>query len=350
MTPLEWFFFLFFVGCSGFLAASEVALLSLSRFQLRSLKEEAHPGYRKIKNILLDPPGLLITLLLCNEIINIAISAWITKITTEHHPQSLWISHALYSMLFTVPCILLFCEITPKIIGIRVNRIVAILSITPLTWIHQLLTPIRLVLKKLVTFFSQLDAQVFAKPEEPSEILRESDFLLMVEEGYKAGSIQAKELELIKKVFTLDHTSVAEIYTPLSQVLFLPSNTSIQNALTLVQKKRYSRIPVTSINRKEVLGILYSKDLLKVKKNTTDLQSSILTKIRKPLFVYSHLKVNTLFRRFKKYKTHMAIVKNAQEKILGIVTMNDVLDTLFENFLPEEAPKTKNNTDQKAKN
>jgi putative hemolysin len=194
-------------------------------------------------------------------------------------------------------------------------------------------------LKKLVALFSQLDTQVFSQTQEKSEILKESDFLLMLEEGYKAGSIQEKELELIKKVFALDNTNVSEIYTPLSQVLFLPANTSIQTALTLVQKKRHSRIPVTTLNRKEVLGILYSKDLLKVKKNATELQATILTQIRKPFFVYSHLKVNTLFRKFKKYKTHMAIVKNAQEKILGIVTMNDVLDTLFENFLPDEPPK-----------
>src|SRR6185437_13467379 len=99
------------------------------------------------------------------------------------------------------------------------------------------------------------------------------------------GAIQENEMELIRNVFALDNTTVGEIATPLSKVLSLSMNTTIKGALNAVRSQKYSRIPVTGNNRKEVIGILYSKDLLRSKLQPDASSTSIASLMRKPFFV-----------------------------------------------------------------
>jgi CBS domain containing-hemolysin-like protein len=88
-------------------------------------------------------------------------------------------------------------------------------------------------------------------------------------------------------------------------------------------------------NKKEVVGVLYSKDLLRTKLNHHFAEASIASLMRKPHFVQGTMKVNSLFRTFKKNKTHMAIVKNRLGEITGVVTMSDILDELFEDLFTD---------------
>lgn len=87
MESYETLLCVFLVGISAYMSASEIALFSLSRFQLRTLKENFRPRYRKIKNLLADPGGLLITILVVNEMVNIALSAIITEAVAYSHWQ-----------------------------------------------------------------------------------------------------------------------------------------------------------------------------------------------------------------------------------------------------------------------
>jgi len=332
MTSLELLACLMLIFMSAFMGASEIALFSLSRFQLRALKEDFRPIHRKIKRLLADPAGILITILVVNEVVNISISSLITEAVSRSHfevPEQLlsiprWILEAFLGILVSSPIILLLCEVTPKVIASKINQLVATATVGPLSAIYDFLKPVRFLLRRILGLFSS------HTPSDDS-FLRESDFLMLVEEGHKEGAIQESELELIRNVFQLDSTTVGDIYTPLSQVLTLPSITTVSEALTAIRSQRYSRIPITGINRKEIVGILYSKDLLRSKL----LQEGSLTVanlMRKPFFASPTLKLDALFRKFKLQKNHMAIVKSAHGEISGIVTMSDILDTLFENL------------------
>src|SRR4051812_38587687 len=114
------------------MSGSEIALFSLSRFQIRELKEHFRPAYRKIKKLLGDPGGLLITILVTNELVNISLSTLIAEAISESWRddrrgglRSLtgwilpgvpdWIAQALIGTLITAPIVLFLCEITPKV-------------------------------------------------------------------------------------------------------------------------------------------------------------------------------------------------------------------------------------------
>lgn len=333
---------------SAFMSASETALFSLSRFQLRSLKENFRPTHRKIKKLLSDPGGLLITVLMMNEVLNIALSTIITGAISQrtsfqipHFPDCPeWLVETIVGTVVTAPIILIFCEVTPKVIAAKINQVVATLTASPLNLIYEIFKPLRFLLKQVIRIISQPNSHSYQKAHSKNAsndpILKESDFLLMVEEGHKEGAIEESELELIRNVFELDNTRVAEIATPLAQVLTLPVTTTIKGALAAIRGQKYSRIPVMSLNRKEVLGILYAKDLLRATLSNPDTSSTIAPLMRKPYFVYSTMRLNTLFIKFKQRKTHMAIVLDQNQLVSAIVTMSDLLDVIFENILSDE--------------
>lgn len=340
MTSLELLTCVVLVLLSASISASEIALFSLSRFQLRSLKENFRPTHRQIKRLLSDPGGLLITTLVVNEILNIGLSTLITGIVTQSG-ESLthriddwpkWAMDLLFGTLLTTPLILFFCEITPKVIGSKMNQLISTASAGPLLSLYRIFRPIRLILKQVIRLFSP--SQHPAPTQE--HILNESDFLLLLEEGRKEGAIQEGEIELIRNVFELDNTLVSEISTPLSKVLTLPSHATIKGALATVRNQRYSRIPILDSQKKGVVGILYSKDLIRSKLSAETPAPSVASLMRKPVFVNSTMRVNALFRKFKQQRIHMAIVKNANGETLGVVTMSDILDSLFEDFFPDE--------------
>lgn len=347
MTPFELLTCAVLIAISSFMSSSEIALFSLSRFQVRSLKERVRPSlHKKVKKVLGDPGGLLITILVVNEIVNVSLSSLIagfvsrSRITPPFTISGLpgWAIDVLLGTLITAPIVLFACEITPKVVGARANLLVASLTAEPLYIIYQIFQPIRLLLRKILTEVSRRVGRtpLTLEPEKKGSILKEADFLLMIEEGRKEGAIQEKEFELIKKVFELDDTTVSEILTPFAQVHTLSSNTTLKSALNAIRSQNFSRIPITSANRKEIVGILYAKDLLRAKLEIDLMSVSVTTLMKKPLFVSVGTRLNSVFRKFKQQKTHMAVVKDGRGETLGVVTMSDVLDALFEDILSEE--------------
>jgi len=356
MTSLELLCCVLLISLSAYLSASEIALFSLSRFQLRFLRENFRPIHRKIKRLLADPGGVLITILVVNEMLNISLSSLITHIINRNHiaaPAGLsfipdWAFETLLGILITTPLVLFFCEATPKVIGASINQLVATVAAGPLDTIYSLFRPVRYLLKQVIrlvpgskTSPSLIEANQNSSKKPHSKkrkkILKESDFLLMVEEGHKEGAIRESEMGLIRNVFELDHTTVQDVATPFSQVLSLPAHTTLKGALSAVRGQNYSRIPILGAGayRKEIVGILYAKDLLRSKLSPESSATTVATLMRKPYYVTPNLHLNALFKKFKQSKIHMAIVKSQQGEVTGIVTMSDVLDALFEDLFDD---------------
>ena len=352
MTSLGLLTCLLLMSCSAYLSAAEISVFSLSRFQIRSIKENFRPAHRKLKKILQDPSGLLITILLLNEILNISISTIITESVSQSSIElhSLmgsiphWLIDTVLGVLIATPLILIVCDITPKVVGARLNQFMSMMTIGHLYFLYNTLKPVRYFIQGGVTLFSKVLLRLQSNPMQATDshstsgekVLKESEFLLMLEEGHREGSIEQSELELIRNVFDLDNTTIEEVATPLSQVRTIFSHTPLKDALQEMRAQKYSRIPVTSAHRKDIVGILYTKDLLRIKSQPELNQQTVASMMRKPFFVRPSLKMSSLFRKFKLQKIHMAIVKEPDGPVLGIITMNDILDTLFEDILTEK--------------
>jgi CBS domain containing-hemolysin-like protein len=327
---------------SAFLSSSEIALFSLSRFQLRFLRDHVQQStFRKIKRLTQDPGGLLVTILVLNEIVNIALSSLITKSIAIQSGTPLDARHWLWDLIrgtgLTTLIILFFCEITPKVIGAKASQLISTVSSRPLSVIYDLMKPVRWLLKSLLSFTTEtLESAETGEKSVKSSKLKESEFLLMVEEGHKEGAIHQSELEMIQNVFELDDTRVQDILTPVSQVHTLTMDTTVKAALAARRSRRFSRIPVTTPNRRQITGILYTKDLLRAKLEQGMMNTPVSELMKKPLFVHPSMQLNALFRKFKQQRTHMAVVQRPTGETVRVVTMDDVLESLFGELLPEE--------------
>ncbi|MGK5086304.1 CNNM domain-containing protein [Bdellovibrionota bacterium FG-2] len=350
MTPLELLLCLALIASSAFLSASEVAIFSLSRFQLRSLKDHSRNAFRKIKRLIGDPGGLLVTLLVLNEMVNISLSSIIASAVSRgtHEKSELlpflppWALHTLLGIIITTPIVLFACELTPKVIAARANQLIATLTASPLSTLYDISFIPRRGLIRLVAILARKLRQKGPPAEklranlepETEHLLRESDFLLIAEEGLKEGVIQQNELELIRNIFEFDNRTIEDIMTPISLVQCLSSATTVKDALNRMKNLKYSRLPVTEGSSKQVVGVLYFKDLLRARLKPELLGAPITSLMHKPFIIGPTLHMNTLFRKMKKNKTHLAVVQITNQT-LGIVTMSDVLDALFEEVLPE---------------
>lgn len=356
METLSTFLIIILIAISGFLSGSEIALFSLSKIQLKHLREKFKPAHRMIKKLLGDPAGVLVTILVCNEIANIAISSiiynavansrthsWTRDFSETYFPLfPAWGVDLIIGVIITSPIVLILCEITPKVIAARTNTLVAPLAAPPLHALYLAMAPVRMA----VIGVQRLVGKIIPGKKSESRIistaskLREEDFLSMVEEAQREGTVQSSELQLIRNVFDLDDTPVIEITTPLSRIFMLPQTTTLQQALSSMKEgaagQRYSRIPIYGKNRIDVVGLLYSKDLLLAKLEKVEPNTPISDLMWKPFFVSSATHLNSLFRKMKRQRIHLAMVTNEGGTPVGIVTMNDVLEALLDELLIEE--------------
>lgn len=356
METLSTFFIFILIAISAFLSSAEIALFSLSKIQLKQLREKFKPIHRTIKKLLGDPAGVLVTTLVCNEVANIAISSIISDSIAQDRERSwfrgliestlpslpVWGIDLIIGTLMTSPIVLLLCEITPKVIAARTNSLFAPLTAPPLHALYTAMAPIRMG----VLGVQRLAARILPGKNGKKSLtatplkLREEDFISMVEEAQREGTVQSSELQLIRNVFDLDDTPVIEITTPLSRVFMLSQTTTLQQALSSMKEgssgQRYSRIPVYGKNRSEIVGLLYSKDLLLAKLEKTDPTTPISELMWKPFFVNSGTHLNSLFRKMKRQRTHLAVIMNDAGAPVGVTTMNDVLEALLDELLIEE--------------
>lgn len=357
MGTFETLLVLSFIAISAFLSSAEIALFSLSKFQLKMIRDRFKNAHKIIKKLLIDPSGILITVLILNELMNISLSTMIVDAVAKHDIKNFfesvlffkkmnipeWLYEMIIGTLITTPLVLLFCEITPKVVAARANTIVAPITAPVLLFFYKFTMPLRVIIKALLKILSLL-IPGRKKPLELSHSetkkINEEDFLVIAEEAHKEGNIQSSELGMIKNIFDLDDTPILEITTPLSLTFTLPSKTTIADAITSVRTqskgKSYSRVPVYSQNKNDIIGILYSKDLLISKLSHSELKKPISTLMWKPFNVSQNTLISTVFRRMKKQRIHMAIVTNERAEAIGVVTMNDVLEAMLDELLGSE--------------
>jgi CBS domain containing-hemolysin-like protein len=339
MSTLSLILSICFCGCLIFLSfclsASEVAIFSLSRLQLRFLKENFRSAYDRIRFLLNDPSGVLITILVTNEIVNVLLSVYVTQFVQSMHITnsflglSAWVLELILATLITAFLILFFCEISPKVIANKMNRLVAPLTVRFLYFFYRRLFFVRMFFRfllKLLHVYKVSDKSQNTK----NLVFQEADLLYLAAKAEKEGTIGLDEGHLIRKVFALDDIFVSSVMHEFNSEVALSADQTLQDAYVLIKVHKMPRIPVLSYDRSEVLGILYTKDLLNIPPEYAS--QPVLNFVRKPFFVEASMQLSALFRQFKSRKTHIAIVNAVNGQAKGYITMEDILNCLFVNL------------------
>jgi CBS domain containing-hemolysin-like protein len=184
--------------------------------------------------------------------------------------------------------------------------------------------------------FTSLFARASGQPEEEDEEEAfEDEILSMVSEAEQDGYIEAEAREMIEGVIELGDTEVRSIMTPRSRVYALQVPISWEEMMNRVVEAGRSRVPVYRDSLDQIIGLLYTKDLLKESLRPEPKRRPLQKLLRKPLFVPEQTRLDEMLRQFLHCRTHMAIVQDEYGGLAGVVTIEDVLEEIVGEIVDE---------------
>jgi putative hemolysin len=315
---------LFLLLLSAFFSGSEAAFFSLTPLHLHKMKEEHYPFLAYVQQLLKYPRRLLITILVGNEAVNITISAVAASLFIYFFGiQGQWMT-----VVIMTPVLVIFGEALPKTFAVtHPMRLSAFLS-PLLMFASRIVRPVVWVLEMVSGFF----VRRFSRDTTSGRhVLMEDEFRTLIDAGEKEGALESAQRDLIHKVFDLGDTTVAEIMIPRVDMFCLPVSMQITDIEREIIKARHDRIPIYGTDRDDIVGILHARDLLE---RIADRQKpvSIATISRKPFFVPEAKTAVRMLRDFQAMRIQMAIVVDEYGGVSGLVTLEDILNHLYEDI------------------
>ena len=308
-TPLIYNLLLIFLLLFGsaFFCFAEGSLFSLGRHQRQSLYKENTRTSNVIKGLLSNPFKLIITILFADEVVNVAFSSIVGLTVQSLMTESSEKMVAIVSIAIASPTLLLLGEIGPKTIAVKFPRILAKVVSYPLHLFHLLITPIRWVLMILSIGFTKILGGKVGYQEHKG--FSTDELRILVGIGNEEGVLNEVERNLVSRFFKLEDVPVYKIMTPNIDNFLLSSEYTIKDAFYEIKKRGYSRIPVYKGEVNNIIGILYSKDLLTTGEPGVDHGLSKIEKyLKKPYFIPRTKMAFDLLREFQRNRIHMAIV------------------------------------------
>ena len=180
----------------------------------------------------------------------------------------------------------------------------------------------------------------FRGNESDQGSLMEGELRALIDTGHKEGILEKSQRDLIHRVFELDDTEVGEIMTPRVDMFCLPRSLKIQNIRMEIIRHGYSRVPVYDSDPDNIVGILYAKDLL-TGLTSNNQNPALLQLLKKPYFIPLEKRAGSVLKDFQAKKIHMAIVVDEYGGVAGLVTMEDILESLFGDIYDERDTREK---------
>jgi putative hemolysin len=308
------------LGFSGFFSACEAAFFSLNPLQLETLKEKGKTG-ELVYSLLQEPRRLLVSIYIGNEIVNVAISAIATSIAYQTF-GNIGVSLAIGAATFLL---LLFGEIIPKTLSMHFAESYVLFAARPLKLFFVLVQP----LQKFLILFSEFMMKMFGweEKEKSHHKISDEEIKVMVDIGEEAGGLEAEESRMIQNVINFGETTAEEIMTPKIEMFTLKGSETLEEALPKIIKNFYSRVPVYEEEGEEIAGILFTKEINRLKSSQTE-NAKLKNCLHPPHFVPQSKNIKELLQEFKKLKKHMAIVLDEFGSVCGLITLEDILEQL----------------------
>lgn len=302
-------------------AAAETALTALSPAVVRTLAERGGVG-RAIAYLRQDPNRFLSTILIVNSTSLIIASSVATLLFTALFPSP-WGELAATAGISVI--VLIFSELTPKNIAVRRPSAVALILAMPVRWFSWILRPLILVISVVVSALMRLLGQGGGMNAVP--MVSEDELINTIDLAEQSDSIDEEEADRIEGVLNLDRITAVEVMKPRTDMVAVPVDMPLMDALDVVLREGHSRIPVYEDTTDRIVGILYDKDLLRYIREQ-EVSVNLREVARPAIFVPESKRASDLFRDFQKEKVHMAIVVDEYGGTAGLVTIEDLLEEI----------------------
>jgi len=328
---------------SAFFSGSEVALFSLDKKKIKNNLVKSPIISRYLFFLLEHPRRLLVTILIGNTIVNVGASIIAVSLAIEYAASSNISEEVLLTIQIIVLTILIiiFGELIPKVWAAKNSLRYAKIASIPLYWISVLLFPIAETLTETIKLsiakikFDRSKTAIL--PEEISQLTKL---------GHEIGTIEEEEHGLIQSIVSFKSLAVYEVMTPRVDMVCIPDDADFNELLEVITTSAYSRIPLYKDDLDEILGIIYTKDILPYLKNEEMRKQLSLEKIvRKTMFIPKTKMINDLLHEFQEKKMHIAVVVDEYGGTAGLITLEDIIEEIIgeirDEYDKEENPITK---------
>ncbi|NYT00971.1 MAG: HlyC/CorC family transporter [Methanocellales archaeon] len=306
----------FLLIISAFFSAAEMSLITVSKIRIRASAKKGDKRAIMIDKLLKEPNKLVTGIVVGNNFVNVLASIIAGTITLRIF-GNMGIAIATLSMTFLL---LLFGEIIPKSFAMR-NEKLALRFSLPVKFVIKFLSPIA----SGFIFLSNSVIKAFGK-ELPSHklTLTEGELRTILEVAEDLGSIKRSEREMIHEVFELDQIPLRQVMVPIDGIVSIEELATIENFLERAGKSGISKMPVYRTKKDNIVGVANIKDALKQKNRSTNIK-----KIMKPIFkLGAYERADVALRKMQKAREHLAIVVGEKDKLLGLLTLEDLIEEI----------------------
>lgn len=325
------------IAVNALFAATEIAVISLNETKVRRMAEGGDRKAAKMLRMVTEPTGFLSTIQICITLAGFLGSAFAADNFSDKLVNWLindcGVSGVSPSALDTISVIiitlvlsyftLVLGELVPKRIAMKRSESIA-------RAVSGLMIAMTAALRPIIWLLTVSTNGVLRlcgiDPEDNAEEVSEEEIIMMLDEGEEAGSIESGEKELIKNVFSLNDTTAEDVMVHRSQVAFLKRDDAQTTLLNEIAESGYSRFPVYGENIDDIVGILYAKTYLTAQSRGERCEMKDF--LMPPRFVHASTHINRILLDMQREHAHMAVVVDDYGGVIGIITLEDILEEL----------------------
>lgn len=318
---------------SAFFSSSETSMMALNRYRLRHQAKSGHRGAKRAVELLSRPDKLIGAILIGNNLVNILATAITTVLFTRLYGEA-GVAYATAALTFVV---LIFAEVTPKTIAaLHPEKIAfpASLILRPLMW---LMAPFVWLVGSISNGLARLVGVEAGKESEAEHLAPEELRTVVFESG---ALLPTKHKGMLLNVLDLDQATVEDIMIPRNEVIGVDLDSSAEKILKQLAESSYTRLPVYRGDINQVVGILHLRRAAQILRDGPDTLTAETLKshLDEPYFVPEATPLPTLLMNFQQKKRRMGLVVDEYGEVMGIVTLEDLLEEIVGDFTASPVP------------
>ena len=324
---------------SAFFASSESAFLKLERVRLAHFVNTNRPGAQLIADMLERPERLLSTILLGQNLVNVAFTALITVVVLNLLGEGREGLATVVATLVGTALLLIFGEVIPKTIAVHQSERITFWYARPLKMIETLWWPIVFLLQGITNWTTRL----LGVDPQARDTITEGELLTLIDLGEAEGTFEPSEAELLRDVFRFGDRQVREVMTPRPEMVGVYRNATLSEFLAVYDAHSHTRFPVYEDSSENIIGVLSAKDVLRAmaRNGGIAMDAAVTDVIRDPLFVPETKRIAELFEEMRKDGHQMAIIVDEYGGLAGLVTLKRLSEEVVgehgeEDDAPEE--------------
>ncbi len=319
---------------SGFFSGSETGMMALNRYRLRHLVRINHSGAKRVQQLLERPDRLISLILIGNNFVNILASAIATIIAVRLLGD---IGIAVSTILLTL-VVLIFAEVTPKTIAAVYPERIAFPAAFILTPLMRVTSPMVTFVNAIVSVFFKI-LQINPKNARKDELSREELRTLLRETGRR---IPAHYQQMLIGILDLDSAAVEDIMVPKTEMVGIDIEADWETISRQLVHSQHTRLPLYKGHIDEVVGVIHVRSLLHHLQETDFNKDHLLAKMQEPYFVPEGTSLIVQLQKFQINKNRVGLVVDEYGGLLGLVTVDDILEEVVGEFTTDSNELQKN--------